>query len=288
MINSNCRRNGETRKPNRRKWHNALHWEGNLKLPFRGNAFSKIWKQKKRPVNSQWAKRDFALQTGPITWTLGAKGVVLLLRLWLWISKIKEQKERKKRKCDKTGAPQEDKNSTICSEYTHLSHSDWNLTFSLHICSWLIKDYLSLSLPVRSKELTISLFLPWTFSPLLHCLRHSDVKPSCSLTPEISYWQFFTVQNYSSVISTFLGYQGQYLKKVKVCRLQAMFFNNEVKLKFNHNLLNININVMFLPSCSMLFPMWILNLRGDLSLACSPLPICPRRVFILDYGQHTQ
>lgn len=40
-----------------------------------------------------------------------------------------------------------------------------------------------------------------------------------------------------------------------------------------------------------LFPLWILNLRVDLSLSLmqpfSPLPIYPRRVFILDNGRHT-
>lgn len=71
---------------------------------FPRNAFSKIWKQKKgqSTVNEQRPNRDCALQTGPITWTLGAKGVVLLLRLWLWISEIKQQKKKeKKRKCNK-------------------------------------------------------------------------------------------------------------------------------------------------------------------------------------------
>lgn len=63
---------------------------------FPRNAFSKEWKQtKQKKASQQWMskdQRDSALQTGPITWTLGAKGVVLLLRLWLWTSTIKQQK----------------------------------------------------------------------------------------------------------------------------------------------------------------------------------------------------
>ncbi len=69
-----------------------------------GMHFPKYGNRKKgqSTVNEQRPNRDCALQTGPITWTLGAKGVVLLLRLWLWISKIKQQKKKeKKRKCNK-------------------------------------------------------------------------------------------------------------------------------------------------------------------------------------------
>lgn len=50
---------------------------------------------------SKKPNRDCALQTGPITWTLGGKGVVLLLRLWLWISKIKHQKKKEKERKEK-------------------------------------------------------------------------------------------------------------------------------------------------------------------------------------------
>lgn len=72
-----------------------------------GMHFPKCGNKKKKKsqstVNEQRPDRDCALQAGPITWTLGAKGVVLLLRLWLWISKIKQQKKKeKKRKCNKT------------------------------------------------------------------------------------------------------------------------------------------------------------------------------------------
>lgn len=74
---------------------------------------------------------DCALQTGPITWTLGAKGVVLLLRLWLWISKIKQQK--KKRKCNKTKIHKNSQytlNTTtdVCLIYIHSY-----FTFHLHL-----------------------------------------------------------------------------------------------------------------------------------------------------------
>lgn len=54
-----------------------------------GMHFPKYGNRKKgqSTVNEQKKpNRVCALHTGPITWTLGAKGGVLLLRLWLWIS----------------------------------------------------------------------------------------------------------------------------------------------------------------------------------------------------------
>ena len=38
------------------KWHNALHWKGNLKLPFPRECIFQNMETEKRPVNSQWAK----------------------------------------------------------------------------------------------------------------------------------------------------------------------------------------------------------------------------------------
>lgn len=69
-------------------------------------------------VNEQRPNRDCALQTGPITWTLGAKGGVLLLRLWLWISKIKQQK------CNKTKTSQKQQKPTV-----HYKHNNRSVQF---------------------------------------------------------------------------------------------------------------------------------------------------------------
>lgn len=55
------------------------------------NAFQSMETEKgQSTVKEQRPERHCALQTGPITWTLGAKGVVLLLRLWLCTSTIKQ------------------------------------------------------------------------------------------------------------------------------------------------------------------------------------------------------
>ena len=140
---------------------------------FPGNAFSKVWKQKKgqSTVNEQRPNRDCALQTGPITWTLGAKGVVLLLRLWLWISKIKQQK-KKKRKCNKNQNPtKQQQKLTIHSQHNRTLyfqrrdlgqwvHSYFTFSSFTYICfsESFVPELLCSASP----------FLLWTLYPLPH------------------------------------------------------------------------------------------------------------------------
>lgn len=64
-----------------------------MQFPKHGNR-----KKGQSTVNEQRPERHSALQTRAITWTLGAKGVVLLLRLWLCTSTIKQQKQEKEMK----------------------------------------------------------------------------------------------------------------------------------------------------------------------------------------------
>lgn len=98
-----------------------MHWETEAAISPQQCIFQSM-ETEKRPVKQSMSKnqtfgRVCALQTGPITWTLGAKGVVLLLRLWLWISKIKQQK---KRKCNKTKIPQHKNSQNTTTEVCSL------------------------------------------------------------------------------------------------------------------------------------------------------------------------
>ncbi len=156
---------------------------------FPGNAFSKVCKQTNKKkgqstVNKQSADRDCALQTGPVTWTLGAKGVVLLLRLWLWISKIKQRK--KKRNCNKNQNPTKNSNNKS-SHYTLNTTTDYvvsvgsfkfySLTFHFYLCSsafGITCLWSSLLCSVQDE----SFIRVWTFSTLFQRLHHRDAKPS--------------------------------------------------------------------------------------------------------------
>lgn len=135
---------------------------------FPGNAFSKSMENRKKgqsTVNEQRPNRECALQTGPVTWTLGAKGVVLLLRLWLWISKINQQnknkKEKRKKRKENAIKPKPHKKQQKLT--VHYKHNNTSLDFQMgdlgqRVCSispfiylcfsvsfYLIKDYSSLS-----------------------------------------------------------------------------------------------------------------------------------------------
>lgn len=59
-------------------------------LPFSCYAFSKYRREEEKGARD----KKCISQTGAVTWTLGTKGVVLLLRHGLWVSKINKEKEK--------------------------------------------------------------------------------------------------------------------------------------------------------------------------------------------------